>query len=218
MVVGSMWCSSDQVTEIKDRISLIKRKHAIPSHREIKWTKVSKAKQEYYEDLVKLFFEIEGLNFRATVIPTGQLQHDLFNQSVEDFYYKMQYTMLTNIVRKRVGNFKIYLDYKDTWSHVRSQKLVEYLRKKVDFIDRSFSAQPIRSYESSIIQLADLFIGAVAAKNGGYVAGHTAKAALIKIIEEEASQQLNIQSPYGVDKFNILLWRPKQAQEETSSL
>lgn len=214
MLVGSVWCYSEHTDSIRDKISLVKRKHGIPPRREIKWTKVSKAKISYYEDLIRLFFDEDELNFRATVIPKGQLRHDLFGQSVDEFYYKMQYVMLTNIIRKRVGNFRIFLDYKDTWSYVKSQRLVEYLKQKTDFANRTFSAQPVRSYESSLLQIADLLIGAVAAKNAADVSSQSAKGKLIKLIEELSLQPLNVQTPYGVDKFNILMWQPKTAPEE----
>lgn len=209
MVVGAMWCEQSLVPEVRDKIRLIKQKHSIASHREIKWTKVSKAKQGYYEDLVQLFFDTEGLSFRAMVIPTNQLQHNLFNQTPDEFYYKMQFTMLTNIIRKHTATFKIYLDYKDAWSPVRSQKLVEFLDHKLDFADREFFAQPIRSHESALMQLADLFIGAVAAKSNATNAPHTAKAALIALIEQNSQQALDKQTPYGVDKFNIFKWKPR---------
>ncbi|MFZ2126052.1 MAG: DUF3800 domain-containing protein [Candidatus Microsaccharimonas sp.] len=214
MVIGSIWCYSDYVDTVRDKIALVKRKHGIPPRREIKWTKVSNAKQQYYQDLIQLFFDDDNLNFRAIVVPTDQLRHDLFNQSPDEFYYKMQFSMLTNIIRKREANFKIYLDYKDTWSYVKSQKLIAYLKRTTDFANRTFSAQPVRSYESSLLQLADLLIGAVAAKNGGRLSTGTAKNALIALIEENALQKLDMQTPYGVDKFNIFKWRPHEPQQE----
>jgi len=212
MVIGSIWCEDGYAATVGDKIALIKRRHGIGDRREIKWTKVSTAKQGYYEDLVRLFFEDNNLNFRATVIPTTSLRHEDFNQSPDEFYYKMQYVMLTNIIRYRNANFKIYLDYKDTWSYTRSQKLVTFLANKIDFANRTFTAQPVRSYESILLQMADLLIGAVATKNSG-VGVSEAKAHVISLIESLALQSLDSQTPQGVSKFNIFKWQPRKPGE-----
>lgn len=209
MIIGGIWCRSDHVQAVSDKVALIKHKHGIPVRREIKWTKVSNSKLAYYQDLVRLFFEDDHLYFRAIVIPVENLHHEAFEQSPEDFYYKMQYVMLTNIVRKREASFKIYLDYKDTWSYARSQKLANYLSNKMEFSSRDFAAQPVRSYESSLLQLADLFIGAVGAKNNSLPIGQ-AKTALIQAIQDQAFQNLDVQTPYGVDKFNVFKWHPQE--------
>lgn len=210
MVIGAIWCEAGYSQEVSGKIALLKRNHDISPHREIKWTKVSHSKIDYYKDLIKLFFEDERLNFRAVVIPTKDLDHDGFHQSPDEFYYKMQYTMLINLIRRNKANFKIYLDYKDSWSNVRSKELVKYLQKRRDAGEQSFFAQPIRSYESPLIQLADLLIGAVGAKYNSTVVSD-AKKALIETIEQLASQDLTAQSPMGVNKFNIFKWRPKEA-------
>jgi hypothetical protein len=212
MVIGSVWCDSNHVQAVSDKVALIKQKHGIPTRREIKWTKVSDSKLEYYKDLVKLFFEDDDLYFRAIVVPMENLQHEAFEQSNEDFYYKMQFVMLTNIVRKRDASFKIYLDYKDSWSYSRSQHLARYLSNKVEFSARNFSSQPVRSYESSLLQLADLFIGAVGAKNNHLELGH-AKTSIIYTIQDQAFQNLDAQTPAGVDKFNIFKWQPRETRK-----
>lgn len=209
LVIGGIWCESATTRSLTDKVALIKRQFDIAPRREIKWTKVSPAKLDYYKALIDMFFAEDGVYFRAIVVPTGNLQHELFNQTEDEFYYKMQYAMITNIIRKRVGDFKIFLDYKDTWSNFRSQKLASFLGNKIDFHDRSFTAQPIRSSESTPMQLADLLIGAVA-----YAANETRpkgpKAELVQKIESLSGQKLNQQSPFGVDKFNIFIWHPQE--------
>lgn len=216
MVIGSIWCDEEHVQGVSDKVTLIKQKHGIPVRREIKWTKISNAKVDYYKDLVRLFFEDDDLYFRAIVVPVENLKHEAFSQSEEDFYYKMQYVMLTNIVRKRQADYKVYLDYKDTWSYPRSQKLAGYLSNKVEFSKRKFEAQPVRSYESSLLQLADLFIGAVGAKNNGATLSG-AKQEIVRYIQDQAFQNLDSQTPYGVNKFNIFKWQPQDTERPNVS-
>jgi hypothetical protein len=210
MVIGSVWCDDDAKRILTDKITLLKRQHSIAKHREIKWIKVSPAKREYYRSLIDLFFSEEGINFRAVVIPKSTLRHKDFNQTEDDFYYKMQYTMLANIVRKKAGKLRIYLDYKDTWSNKRSQHLIKFLANnpRLNDLTHEFTAQPIRSYESAPMQLADMLIGAVAYANNHPGPG-SVKSEIVALIEEYAGQYLTDQSPFGVDKFNILMWKPQ---------
>lgn len=56
------------------------------SHQEIKWNKVSKGKQTYYEDLINYFFDNELLRFRGVLLPNKSvLRHNEFSQSHDDF-------------------------------------------------------------------------------------------------------------------------------------
>lgn len=97
---------------------MLKAKHGIPERVEIKWAKISGAKEEYYHDLVQTVFDEDGVNYRAIVIPTEGLNHDLYNQTEDEFYYKAQYMMLKNVVKKLSLSgpkaFRIFLDYKDS--------------------------------------------------------------------------------------------------------
>lgn len=206
MVIGAVWCTDNAHRTLKDKVTLLKAQHGINNDIEIKWTKISPSKVEYYKDLIELFFSEEGLNFRAIVIPTATLRHEEFNQTADEFYYKMQYTMLSNIVRKHRGTFKIYLDYKDTWSYVRTQKLVSFLGEDPRNSDYKFIAQPIRSYESASMQIADLLIGAVSNANNE-INPSSAKKEIQECIERLAGQKLTDKSPFGVDKFNLFFWQ-----------
>ncbi len=206
MVLGAIWCDKEEVKGFTDKVKMLKDKHGMPRKWEIKWTKVSGAKRDYYLDLIRLFFSEEGLNFRAIVIPTEGLDHDLFHQTADEFYYKMQYTMLKNVVAKNVADFRIYLDYKDAWSASRSKKLAEYLSNTQELAASNFTCQPIRSYESVLIQLSDLLIGAIASANNDVLSKVTTKQEIVQLLEELSGQKMTQQTPYGVDKFNIFKW------------
>ena len=56
MVLGGIWCPTDKVKEISVRIREIKKRHHLKSDFEVKWTKVSPAKQQFYLDIAGLFF------------------------------------------------------------------------------------------------------------------------------------------------------------------
>jgi len=210
MVLGATWADSDTAKTLFGRIKLIKMRHNISLHREIKWTKVSSKKIDYYKELIDLFLNIDGLNFRAVIVDKTKLDHERFYQTSEDFYYKMQYYLIRNIAERCLGKIKIYLDYKDTWSGKRCNKLADYLSNTTKLHAQGISAQPIRSYESVTIQLADLISGAVMYANKERKDGDSAaKIELVRHIEERTGQSLKKETPYSVEKFNLFFWEPR---------
>lgn len=210
MVIGAVWCNKNEVRNFTDKIKMLKAKYGIPEKVEIKWAKISGSKEDYYTELIKTFFGEEGVNFRAIVIPTEGLNHELYNQTEDEFYYKAQYMMLKNVVSKLSANsektFRIFLDYKDSWSDTRSKKLADYLQNTRTLSKNTFSCQPVRSEQSVLIQMADLLTGAVASANNNPNKKVLAKQNVIEAIEERAGQKLTDKTPYGVDKFNIFRW------------
>ena len=57
MVLGAVWCPLEKSREIAVHIREIKQKHGIKPDFEVKWTKVSPAKKQFYLDLVDYFFD-----------------------------------------------------------------------------------------------------------------------------------------------------------------
>ncbi len=210
MVLGATWMDTETAASLSDRIKLIKLRHDISIYREIKWTKVSQNKLDYYKELIDIFFSTDGLNFRAVIVDKTKLDHTRFSQTSEDFYYKMQYYLIRNIAEKCLGKIKIYLDYKDSWSGKRCHKLAEYLSHTTNLHTQGIAAQPVRSHESVAIQLADLIAGAVMYANKDRTdLDSKAKLELVRYIEERTGQSLGSETPYSVEKFNLFFWEPR---------
>ena len=112
-------------------------------------------------------------------------------------------------------NYNIYLDIKDTVGGERVAKLKEFLNNLNPNKNTSeiLKIQQIRSFESEIIQLADILIGAV-----GYqdrlpeikTAPNATKLSLCKKIEEDLQINFNSKTPYLNTKFNLLIWEGQQ--------
>lgn len=51
MVIGGISCSIDKIKYISNKIKALKVKHGLRAHQEIKWIKVSKAKEYFYLEL-----------------------------------------------------------------------------------------------------------------------------------------------------------------------
>lgn len=86
MVLGAVWCPIGQARQIAEQIRDIKVQHGLSPTMEIKWEKVSPAKQIFYLRLIDYFFDNDQLNFRALIADKRGLRHDDFNQSHDSWY------------------------------------------------------------------------------------------------------------------------------------
>lgn len=149
MVLGAVWCSLEKVREISTRLREIKERHGLKPDFEIKWTKVSPAKQQFYLDILDYFFDDDDLHSRALVIPDKtKLRHNDFIQTHDDWYYKMYFSMLKVILAPE-ASYRIYLDIKDTRSESKIRKLHNFLCDHVQDYERRIveRMQSVRSHE-----------------------------------------------------------------------
>lgn len=211
MVIGGIWCPEDKKRNIINDIYLIKEKYGIKKHAEIKWVKVSESKKEYFKELVKYFFECSDLHFRAVVIPNkSKLNHKIFNQSHDDWYYKMYFEMLKIIIAPN-QRYNIYLDIKDTRSADKVIKLKKFLSNNIYDFNYNIvkKVQNVRSEECVILQLADLLIGAL-----GYFHRekdtNSAKVEIVEQIKQLSGYSLRKNTLYKEEKFNLLIWEGRE--------
>jgi hypothetical protein len=61
MTLGAIWCPIEKVKEISVRLREIKQHHNLKPNFEVKWTKVSPAKVQFYLDSVDHKFSKKGL-------------------------------------------------------------------------------------------------------------------------------------------------------------
>lgn len=210
MLLGAIWAAPDIAKQLAKQVKLVKLKHSIPTRREIKWTKVGLKKIDYYKDLIDLFVNNDSINYRAVIVDKSELDHSIFNQTHDEFYYKMQYYLVRNIASQKQGDFKIYLDYKDTWSTDRCKKLTSYLSNTGSLIGKNFSAQAVRSHEVTALQISDLLTGTVAyANKTPEDQSSQAKQQLTEYLQSRIGQKLTIETPFGVEKFNLFFWKSR---------
>ena len=65
MVLGGIWGSKEDCISFNKKIQMIKIRHSIPTNQELKWTKVSPAKIEYYKDVLISFVNEPNINYRG---------------------------------------------------------------------------------------------------------------------------------------------------------
>jgi hypothetical protein len=211
MVLGAVWCPLDRVKEIATHIRGIKNKHGINPFFEIKWTKVSPGKVQFYEEIVDYFFQEKDLHFRALIVPDkSKLRHSEFGQDHDTWYYKMYFDLLKVILSPKDG-YRIYIDLKDTHTHEKLLKLHQVLSDEFydfsrDIIQR---VQIVRSHEVSILQITDLLSGAISYVNRG-LSGNSAKEHLIALIRSRSGYTLQKTTLLREDKFNTFVWRARE--------
>ena len=214
MVLGAIWCPLDRVREITMRLREIKARHNMNPQFEIKWTKVSPGKCQLYMDLMDYFFDDDDLHSRALIVPDkSKLHHELFEQTHDDWYYKMYFDML-KVIFSPEACYRIYLDVKDTRSAAKVAKLHDVLCNNLydfsgEIIER---VQTVRSHEVEVLQLADLLIGTISYVNRG-LSGNAGKERLVGRMQERSHYSLTKTTLYREEKVNLLRWQASEIEE-----
>lgn len=194
MFLGKISVAYNQVKLHTESIQELKRKHHF--YAEIKWTSVSKSKLRFYEELIDYFFSTD-LQFRAIGVAKAQINNGAFNQTYDDFYYKMYYYLLNHNLNS-LYTYNVYLDIKDTLSAFKVNKLKEVLNAKFGVFR---NLQNIRSHESLLLQLTDLIMGAISYHHNDEKKLNPAKVKLIEKIKMHAGTGLD-RTNYS-DKLNL---------------
>lgn len=210
MVLGAIACPSSLSREVNVRLREIRAKHRIQPNFELKWTKVSPAQIDFYLDVVDYFFDDDDLNFRAVVAYKKGLDHYRFNQTHDDWYYKMMFYLIRNVIPAQ-GEAFIYLDKKDT----NGQEKMDRLRTVIANAEFDFDRNNIRrlqiveSHHVGLLQLADLLIGAVNYANRQDTESE-AKLRLIERIRQRSGVSLTRTTLLSETKMNIFRWQPQK--------
>ncbi|HBI16588.1 MAG TPA: DUF3800 domain-containing protein [Candidatus Moranbacteria bacterium] len=210
MVLGSVWCPLEKASEIMKRIREIKKQYGLNERCEIKWTKISPSKVDFYQQLVDYFFDDDDLHFRCLVVPDKSiLNHENYNQTHDQWYYKMYFDLLKTIFIPG-DRYRIYIDIKDTLGGNKKEKLHKVLCNNMYDFDRKTveRLQIIRSHEVEIMQLTDLLSGAVSHINRE-INKSDAKNQIISRIKDRSGYSLKKSTLYRENKFNIFIWKAK---------
>lgn len=207
MVLGATSCPVDKTKEIAKRLREIKIKHGLHPNFEIKWGKVSNSKAQFYLDIVDYFFDDDDFAFRCVIIDKKSINHDKYHQIHDDWYYKMMFLLLKNIIKPNATSF-IYLDKKDTQSGEKVRKLHDVLcNSQYDFKQEKIKrVQIVESHHVEQMQVADLLLGSLCYLNRK-LQGNKAKQAIINRVKERSGYQLHASTLPSEQKFNIFYWQ-----------
>ena len=213
MVLGAMYCLNDKKKKIYSDIREIKRKYGLDSYFEIKWTKVSESKIDFYLELLEYFWKNDDLHYRG-LVATGKdrLNHEKYNDGDYDlWYYKMYFRTLDPIIQQE-NEYHILVDIKDTKGGKRIQKLKEVLCNNIyDFNGEVIThIGQINSRESEILQLADLLNGALSyhyRRLEDETMANKGKVEFVKALREK--QNIDRTTSRYASKFNLFIWEPR---------
>ncbi|MFT3739385.1 MAG: DUF3800 domain-containing protein [Breznakibacter sp.] len=190
--VSSAW---NQVRLHSGNLRSLKERHHFKG--EIKWSKLSEANYLFFSELIDYFFATD-LNFRAVIVDKSKIDNKRLGFTYNDFYYRMYYQLLHHKIDME-HTYNIYLDIKDTCSHSKNKKLCEILNVEYSNVR---NLQFIHSYESILLQLTDVIMGAI----NYHLRGEQKMIAKTKIIEKlkkHAKRPLDCSTPKSHEKFNL---------------
>lgn len=211
MVLGAIWCPKGVKNEVFGRIREIKTKYGFKPEFEIKWNKVSRARSDFYKELINYFFDDDDLHFRGLIVPDKSLlNHNFFNQDHNTFYYKMYFDLLKVILAPYSG-YNIYIDIKDTRGQEKVLELQNVLRNNhYDYHNQIIrKVQQVHSQEVELLQITDLLCGALSYLHRG-LQGNDAKLELIEKIRSRSGYSLLKSTLYKEDKMNVFIWRARE--------
>lgn len=199
MVNGAILLPEEEVEQINRDIKALKYKHHY--YNELKWTKLLHSRKAFYVELIDYFFS-SNMQFKATFVPNKKENiHELYGYSHDEFYYIVYFYTMCNFMNIS-HDYKIYLDYKDMNGGKRIQKLQEKLGSNAHTCDIYI----IQSQESQVLQVCDLFIGAISYKNRTDIEHSSEiKKFIIEYIEQKTGYPL-VSTPPWEEKFNIFKW------------
>lgn len=216
MVLGALTCPRRLSRSVADRLRAVKTAygmgHGAPQEFEVKWSKVSSGQVDFYRDYLDVLFEEEQLHFRGLVVRNkGKLRHDDYEQTHDEWYYKMYYQTLEPLLEPECS-YAIYLDIKDTLSQGKVRALSDVLRARLHDYDQTIvtKIQHVRSDEVEQVQLVDLLIGAIGYANRGLTT-NKGKLDLIEHLRERSGLTLQWTTARTREKVNLFFWEPEAA-------
>lgn len=213
MVLGAVHCAAEKSIQLNKYIKWLRYKHNYQT--ELKWTKLVAKQWPFYRALLDLIIEDEEVRFKTTVVQNkAQLDHEFFNDgSHNTFYYKMFYYTLRDFLKEQ-KTYQIYLDYMDTLGGLKTKKLCEVLKKE-GRSDLKIDAYIIQSYESQLIQVCDLIIGAVGYKNRTDISHKSnIKNKIVDYLQTKLGHKLDQATPPWESNFNIFRFSPSKTSKE----
>ncbi len=199
LMIGSLWLPASQRAPLKLKIQELKQKHN--AWGEIKWSKISPSRLQFYLALVDLFISLEkDLRFRCIIVDHSKINIKFNDNDRELGFYKFYYQLLHHWILD-FNDYSIFCDIKTNRDGKRLPDLLKYLSYS-NITSKIDNIQFLPSKDVAIIQFCDLLLGATSSKLNKTLKQGTAKADVVKRLEEKLNRPL-LSTNKTEEKFNI---------------
>jgi len=199
LMIGSLWVPAELRGQIKQRIGDLRQQYQ--TWGEIKWSKVSPSRQNFYLALINLFLDYDKeLRFRCIAVDRHQVNLELHENDAELGFYKFYYQLLHHWILD-FNEYSVFCDAKSNRNPKRLPVLQSCLAR-ASLSSTIAGVQSLPSREVVLIQLCDLLLGAASSRLNDTLHADTAKHALVQALEAGLRRRLS-PTHKTEEKFNI---------------
>jgi Protein of unknown function (DUF3800) len=200
LLIGSLWLPADFRESIKERVKELRQKHNVWG--EIKWSKVSPSKLEFYLELLDVFFS-HGLDlrFRCIVVEASKINMALHDNDHELGFYKFYYQLLKHWILEH-NSYRFILDVKTNRDPKRHATLKKVLVNSNIFAEVK-DLQALPSSQVVLIQLTDFLLGAASARLNQTIKEGSVSEVVLKRLESHLNMHQLQPTAKSEHKFNI---------------
>ena len=189
MLLGLVSCPAENVRSYHLELRNLVRSHGLTDNYEIKWTHIRPGKLAFYEAVVDWFFSKPDLIFRCLLLPDKQTVFERLPEDNQDLAYYRLYAHLLRSAFEPEKGYRTFIDKKDTRGGDKIREVREWLSRDQDDADGKAvqGIQQIQSHETRLMQLADLFLGAIGAARSENSPPESKKAVVTRLAEHVGS-------------------------------
>lgn len=172
------------------------------THGEMKWGKVSTSKLPAYRRVVDCFFDSEefsAIDFHSIVVDTTLIRDRAFNEGNREIGFNKEiYQIATKCARLYPSLFHLYPDQRETSQLPNDlrQILNNGRRKQGDQREFPFRRCQFRdSKDTLLLQISDIFIGAIAYQLNGHINANGASPAKSEL-SQHVLARARVQNPF----------------------
>lgn len=215
LVIGSAWVSKEGLCDLERRTTELRLRRRCWG--EIKWSKSrSESMLQFYKDFIELAFNDIEIDLRFIVIEKELLDMRTYHESEEELVFKFMHLLLSRhgkrfLDRGEQRELHIVFDNFDLSQQAREERWILKMRR---FIERHLGVtiehlQPCTSHICSLVQLSDLFTGAVATSWNTTPSRIGARnKELIEFMERKTGKTFRARTLLGDKDFNVWVWQP----------
>ena len=206
LMIGSLWLPSESRRELKNKIKVIRVRHN--AWGEIKWSKISASKLQFYLDLIDLFASYgTDMRFRCIAVEREHVDLQFHNQDGELGFYKFYYQLLHHWIQD-FNEYDIYCDVKKNRDPLRLHTLKKYLDAS-NIFSTIKNIQSLPSRQVVLIQFCDFLLGAASSRMNSTLRTDSTKELVVQYLEKSLGVEKLIATVKGEQKFNVFKIRLK---------